>query len=186
MGCKRNRHLTVFLLGSLLCLMIVSSTDLLGAQKMPSVEPAFRITGTLEEGQIVAITVTPLEVVLPLTVKEKILAENESPRDYFLEMLDDGGNVALRMRLKDPTLVVMEYEDPDLPGHIISKRIRQDDGMFSILVPAPSQAKSVAFLRVRPGQESLPLHEQQHLDLGSFSLPVRQGQASPRGHGESS
>lgn len=137
----------------------------------PNLEPALRLTGVFRDGRVVSLTAEPLTVVLPLPVKEKVLAAGAAPTGYFIELRDEASNVALRAALDDPTLVVMEYEDPEQPGRIVSKEIHVEEATFSVIVPAPPESRSIRFLRVRPGQEAVPLLERAHEEIGSFELP---------------
>ena len=172
---KRHQHPPVGALGAVIALMLGLAAELPAqpgpAGQRPKLEPALRLRGEFRDGRVVSLTAERLTVVLPLPIKEQVLAEGEAPRGYFVELRDELSNVALRAVLDAPTLVVMEYEDPEQPGRIISKEIHVEEATFSVIVPAPPEARSIRFLRVRPGAEAAPLIERAHEDLGSFELP---------------
>ena len=173
MGSRRSvvpRALTMGLLAAA-ALTALPRGGSIAAQERPAPESALRLSGVLRDGRIESLTAIPLEVVLPLTVREKVLSKGERPgAGVFLELNDGEGVPVFRVLMDDPTLVVMEYEDPNEPGRIVSKEIRTETASFSIIVPAPPKASSVRFLRVRPGQEAVPAAKRRTDILGTFPL----------------
>ena len=141
----------------------------LAAQKT-SLEPAVRLTLRYANNKIELQKVEPLRMVLPLTVKEQVLGTEESPRGYFLSYLDERQSMVTRIRMDDPTVSLMEYEDPENPGQIKSQTVQHKEVVFSLLLPAPAQARFIRFARVAAGQETVPLNLQKHEDLGTFDL----------------
>ncbi len=157
------------LIVSVLCLPSAAA-----ASERPALEPALRLTGIFRDGKVVSLTSQPLMRVLPLSVKERVIEENEAAPGFQLEMLDGRNVVQLRTRLEELNLVVMEYEDPEVPGRIVNKELYPREVPFSILVPAPPEARTVRFLRVQPSDQAAPAAAAARQDLGSFPLPERQ------------
>ncbi len=48
------------------------------ASERPTLEPALRLTGVFRDGRIVSLTSEPLTVVLPLSIKERVLEEGQA------------------------------------------------------------------------------------------------------------
>jgi hypothetical protein len=164
---------------ALLGLLALLATSNLDAQQKPILEKALRISGTYADGRIVSIEVAPLRAVLPLTVKERILPADKSPRGHFVELLDSDRKLLMRSVIDDPTLVVMEYEDPSRPGRIVSTEIHPASGTFSTVVAAPERARLIRFRRIAPDQEAAPPEKRIREDLGTFSLPDNVGPGVP-------
>ncbi len=160
-----NRLITLILLVS-----IFSLTGNLSAEEKPKPENAYRLTIKYDNGKLDSLKVDTLYMVIPLTVKEKIMKNEEHPEGYFFEMLNEKGNLLLRSNMNDPTITLLEYEDPENPGRIIGKLVKHDKITFSIIVPAPAGARSIRFSRVIPGQDSIPVEKRRHEVLGTFSL----------------
>lgn len=129
-----------------------------------------RLTLQFKEGKMTLLKVEPLEKIAPMSVKERILKEKDHPENYFFEIHDDIGNILARSGMKDPTMILMEYEDPEKPGRIVSKMVERKDVVFSILVPAPKNYHTIRFARIAPGQESIAVKKRRHEDLGTFKL----------------
>ncbi len=158
------------LIGFVVVAAALAAATALG-QSSESVQSAYRITGTYENGRIVSLSVTPLRVRLPLNVTERVLSEPTPATGYFIELLGSNKSPLMRMRIDDPSFVLMEYEDPDKPGHIVSKEIHAETAGFSILVPAPAGARMISFRKVAPDQAMKAAAERRSETLGVFVLP---------------
>jgi hypothetical protein len=166
------------------CLAILLTSVKVQAQQKPVLDRAYRITGVYENGRVVSLEVTPLEVRLPLTVKEREIGEAAPAEGYFLEMLDSEAKSLLRYQIEDPSFVLMEYEDPEQPGRIVSKEIHAEKVQFSILVPAPVGGHMLRFMKAAPDQEMVMAEKRLHTNLGTFILPATgSGPAVPAENG---
>jgi len=140
----------------------------LHASKIKKTEKVFRITVKYENDRMKLQKVEPLEMILPRTIKEKVLTKDESPRGYFLQMFDEEKNPVLRLAMEDPTVTLMEYEDPEGSGRIRSKLVKHDEILFSILTPAPVKAQFILFSREIPGQEKIPVAQRKHEQISEM------------------
>ncbi len=171
-----SRGLRVLTVG----LATLLTTVTLQAQQERPPDRAYRLSGTYENGRVVSLQATPLELRLPLTVTERVLGEAVPADGYLLEILDGDAKSLQRLRIDDPSFVLMEYVDSNEPGHIVSKQIHVDRVEFSILVPAPIESHMLRFMKVAPGQEATAAEKRQHDDIGSFILPATgSGRATP-------
>jgi hypothetical protein len=155
---------------AIVCVALLLETAAPLAQESGRLDRAFRITGTYENGKIVSLEAMPLEVRLPLSVTERV-TDATPPDGFFLQLLDGNETSLLRLRIEDPSFVLMEYEDPDEPGRIVSKEIHVAKAEFSMLIPAPPESRSLRFMKVAPGQETFAADERRSDDLGTFVLP---------------
>lgn len=161
------RGLVVAIVGAAMLLLAAA----VQAQSSAKLQRAYRISGTYENGKIVTLSATPLEVRLPLTVTERRLTEPTPPTGYFIELLDGNKKPLMRLRIDDPSYVLMEYGDPEKPGHIVSKEIHVAKAEFSILVPAPVGTRMISFKKVAPEQATKAAAERRSEELGVFILP---------------
>jgi hypothetical protein len=148
------------------------TTAMAQAQQSNRLDRAYRISGTFENGRVVALEATPLQVRLPLTVTERLIREASPADGYFLEMLNGDEESLLRLRIDDPSFVLMEYEDPKEPGRIVSKEIHPDKVEFSLLIPAPPGSRTLKFMKVAPDQRALSADLRLSDDIGTFILPA--------------
>lgn len=179
-----SRRMTSFAIGSLVvfsaCVAILLTTVAGLSQQQPPVERAYRIAGVYEVGRVVSLEVTPLEVRLPLSITERRISEEVPAEGYYLEILDRDAKTLLRMGIDDPSLVLMEYEDPNVPGRIVSKEIHPEKVEFSMLVPAPTGSRTFRFMKVAPDQRAIPAAKRLRYNLGTFILPATDsGRAVP-------
>jgi len=171
-----SRGIRVLIVG----LAILLTTVTLQAQQERPPDRAYRLSGAYENGRVVSLQATPLEVRLPLTVTERVLGEAVLADGYLLEILNSDAKSLERLRIDDPSFVLMEYSDPNEPGHIVSKPIHVDRAEFSILAPAPSESHMLRFMKVTPIREAMGAEKQQHEDIGTFILPATgSGRATP-------
>ncbi len=183
MSRKAPRALAGALTGLIVSVLCFSIPPAAAGSERPALEPAVRLTGVLRDGKVVSLTSEPLTVVLPLSVKERVLEEGEGATGYLLELLDGESAVALRTRLEELSVVVMEYEDPEVPGRIVNKELYPKEVPFSIIVPAPLEARTIRFLRIQPRDAAVPAADAISEDLGSFPLPERQEGNADRDEG---
>lgn len=154
---------TIFWIPLLILLFFISPLfDSLYAGKVTKMEKVYRLTIMYKSGRMEFQKSELLEMILPLTIKEKIFTKDGYSENYFLQMFDKGKNIVLRMKMDDPTVTLLEYEDPEEPGRIRSKLVKHDEILFSILIPAPAKAQFIRFSRIVPGQEMLPVAERKH------------------------
>ncbi|MFA5834515.1 MAG: hypothetical protein WDA22_13640 [Bacteroidota bacterium] len=74
--------------------------------------------------------------------------ENDQPGIFF-EVLSQNGSLLFKNNLKDPSIQHLEYEDPENPGRLLSKDIRQNDVEFTIRIPYKWEMSRVEFYRTR-------------------------------------
>lgn len=146
--------------------------DRLYAGKVTKIEKVYRLTILYKSGRMEFQKLEPLEMILPLTIKEKIFTKDGYSENYFLQMFDKEKNIVLRMKMDDPTVTLLEYEDPEEPGRIRSKLVKHDEILFSILIPAPAKAQFIQFSRIVPGQEMVPAVERSHEHMSEM-IPLR-------------
>ena len=168
---KRVSPISAGLAALVVGLASLSMTASPEAQQNRPLDRALRISGTYENGRVVSAEVIPLEVRLPLTVKERVLADAAPAEGYFVEILDKEAKALQRLRIDDPSFVLMEYEDPQEPGRIVSKELKADRGTFSILVPALEKSHALRFMQVAPAQAGLPAEKRLREEVGTFILP---------------
>jgi hypothetical protein len=141
-------------------------------------EKALRLTIKYQKGEMNLLKVEPLQMIIPLTVKEQVFKGEADRGEYFFEVSDDKKNVVLRSNMENPTVTLMEYEDPEHPGKIRSKLVKHKEMTFSIIIPAPDNARFIRFSRVAPGQESIAPKMRKYEDLGTFDLLTVQKETS--------
>ena len=168
---ERRSRSTSGIITTAVGLTVLLTTASLQAQKPARLDQAYRISGTFENGKVVVLQATPLEVRLPLTITERVIAEAAPASGYFLEIMDGERQPLIRFRIDDPSFVLMEYEDPEQPGRIVSKEIYPDKVEFSILIPAPPKSRILKFMKVAPEQEMVSADKRVSADLGTFILP---------------
>jgi hypothetical protein len=150
----------------------------MAAEEANDLDPAMRVNGVFDQGRVVSVQVTPLRVRLPLTVRERVI-EDIPEAGYFVELLDVDGATMMRLRIDDPTYVLMEYADPDGSGRIVSKEIHPDRVSFSFLVPAPTGSRLLRFMKATDAEAAAPPGVPEAVDLGTFVLPTDGGNALP-------
>lgn len=152
-------------------LVLVAGYGAGGAARGQEPEPVLRLTVAVEDGEWTLLRAEELEMVLPLTAREQVLAAGELPAGYALDLLGSDEASLLRVGIPDPTLTVAEYEDPETPGRIVREEVRQRQTTFSILVPAPAGARYLRLTRPAEGQWLAAPEDQQREELGLFELP---------------
>lgn len=152
----------------LLCLSPLYSQTAMMQQHKP--EKALRLTLHYIDDTIQLSRIETVDMIIPLTVKEQFLKENESPDSYYFEILDNQDKIILRSRMRDPSMTLLEYEDPKEPGKIIGEQVKHEDITSSILVPAYPKADAIRFGRVFPGQENTSPDQRKYKILGSYNL----------------
>ena len=91
---------------------------------------------------------TPLMKVLPPTVS--LPGEKGAVSGSWFEVQSDGGDVVYRRRISSPRMVYTEAPTEDEPGVLKREEIAVDENVFSILVPAGTDAKSLIFYDSNP------------------------------------
>lgn len=142
-------------------------------------EKALRLTIKYQKGQMTLLKVEPLQMVIPLTVKKRIVKADSHPAaEYFFEISDNKKNTVLRSNMENPTQTLLEYEDPENPGKIKSKLVSHEEMTFSIIISAPDNARFISFSRAAPGQKSIAPEMRKHEQLGTFDLQKMQKKTS--------
>ena len=164
MNQKEDKSILILLTRLVTLTLLISISPLTGnllASQQPEPEKAYRLAIKYQNGEMELLNVESLQMVIPLTVKEQIMKEEDQPTGYFFEILDDEKNVVLRSNMHDPTVTLLEYEDPEHPGRLKSELVKHDEITFSIITPAPAQARFVHFARIEKKERE---------DLGIFDL----------------
>ena len=157
---------------------IVWTGMVMAAEQAKDLDRAMRVSGVFENGRVVSVQVIPLSVRLPLTVTERVI-EDIPNAGYFVELLDANGANIMRLRIDDPTYVLMEYADPDGGGSIVSKEIRPDRVSFSFVAPAPLGSRLLRFMKATDTGAAAPAGASKAGDVGIFALPTDGGDAVP-------
>lgn len=156
----------------LACLQVSGQTSG-GKARMhdPTPQPALRLTFTYSDGRLELVGVQELEMVLPLTVRERVLRSDQRATGYALELRGADARRLLVEEFDDPLRLVSETADPDEPGRIERHETYQESATFSVLVPAPPGARTVVVSRPAPGQEGVAPEQRRREALGAFELP---------------
>lgn len=173
MNKNENKSVFILFVRLIALTLLVSMFPLIGnlsAEEQQKPEKAYRVTLKYHNGKMDSLIVESLYMVIPLTLKEQIMKDGEHPEGYFFEMFDEKGNLVLRSNMQDPTVTLLEYEDPENPGRIKGELVKHDKITFSIIVPAPTEARSIHFARVIPSQDSIPVEKRRHEILGTSGL----------------
>ncbi|NIM16111.1 MAG: hypothetical protein GTO45_29260 [Candidatus Aminicenantes bacterium] len=180
--CKKKRTFTfasaltfrqIAIVCIIFCLLV--GTELISGQMNSKPEPAFRLTIKYQNGAFHLLKVKKLQMVIPVTIKEQILEEKKNPTGYFFELLNSEKKSVLRSNMPDPTTTLLEYEDPERPGHLKSKLIEHKEIVFSIIISAAPEARFIRFTRPAPGYKTLPFEKQKREELGFFDLKKKGG-----------
>jgi len=148
-------------------------------------ENALRLTIKYKNEQMTLIKVESLKMIIPITVKERILKKNSSSaEEYYFELHDKNNNLLLRSSMENPTLTTMEYEDPENPGKIVSSILKHEEMTFSIIISATDQTKFVKFTRIIPQQKVLMHEMRKYENLGVFDLIKIKKETSKNNQGE--
>ncbi len=152
-----------------ICMLpFVANAFLMGNQNL---ENALRLTIRYENEQMTLIKVEKLRMIIPITVKERILKKGDySTEKYYFELHDNKMNLLFRSSMEDPTLTVMEYEDPESSGKIISSVLNHENITFSIIISEIDQVRFIKFTRVVSGQKIVKHEMKKYEDLGTFDL----------------
>lgn len=145
----------------------------------PRPEPVLRLTFESEDGRLRLLDVQELRMVLPATVRERVMEADERPSGYALELRGPQAETLLVEELDDPFRLVSETPDPEDPDRIERRETRLESATFSVLVPAPPEARSVVLMRPAPGQEELVPEQRRLEEWGAFELESYK----PRGDG---
>lgn len=86
---------------------------------------------------------TPLMKVLPPSVA--LPAEKGAVSGSWFEVQGDGGDVVYRRRFDSPRIIYTEVPTADNPGVLKRDEAIRDENVFSVLVPAGKDAKSLVF-----------------------------------------
>jgi hypothetical protein len=138
--------------------------------RQPQPEPALRLTFEYRDGELTLVKVEELAMVLPVAVRERVLEAGATPGGYALELQGPETEALLTREFDDPLTLVSERPDPEDPSRVQREVTRLESATFSVLVPAPAEARLVLVTRPAPGQEALPEAEQQREALGAFDL----------------
>lgn len=137
-------------------------------------EPVLRLTFEYSEGQLQLVQVQELTMVLPLTVRERVMATDRMPEDYAddyaLELRGPEGRTILVRAFDDPLRLVSETRDPENPDRILRQEASQASATFSVLVPASPDARSVLVTRPVPSERGRTPALRGREELGSFPL----------------
>ncbi len=152
-----------------ICMLPFESNAFSMEQKKP--ENALRLTIKYQNDQMTLVKVEPLQMIIPVTIKERVLKENaQSAEEYYFELHDNNENLLLRSSMNNPTISLMEYEDPENPGMIKSSIVKHNVMTFSIIISAIDEVRFVKFLRVVPGQKMLTHEKKKYKNLGTFDV----------------
>jgi hypothetical protein len=162
------RNCIVILLNLLVFVFFSFEGNTVMGQQKPN--EAFRITIFYNNGIYDSIKVEKLNMIIPLTAKNKFLKTDQFPTGNYFEMFNNEGKIIFRSEMDDPTISLLEYEDPENPGKIKHQIVKHDSGVFSFITKAPANAKKIKFSRILPGQEEIPKGKRRSELLGSFNL----------------
>ncbi len=157
----------------ILCLFV--SMEFLSGQMNAGPEKAYRLTIQYRNGAFKVLEVKELQMVIPVVVKEQILEGNKNPTGYCFEVLDSDKNAVLRSDMPDPTVTLLEYEDPENPGHLKHQYIEHEEIVFSLIVPATTNSRFVHFTRPATGYKTATPDQQRREELGVFELKEKGG-----------
>ena len=97
-----------------------------------------------------------------------------SPDELQFEMLSADGTSLWSAAVPDPTIRVVEFEDPPGSGNLKRKSVPVDDVEFTVRVPVTASAQHVDFFKLEPAagsaQLSTPAPPAKKM-LGSVTLP---------------
>jgi hypothetical protein len=85
----------------------------------------------------------PLLKVLPPSVR--LPAAKGAVSGSWFEVQSDGGDVVYRRRIASPRMIYTEVPTDDEPGLLKRDEVAVDENVFSVLVPAGKDAKSLVF-----------------------------------------
>lgn len=167
---KKNTNLLTNLIILIFLVIVLPLTGYFTLDGQQKSEKTYRITVSYSNGIYDSINVDIINMIIPVTVKEKILTEGEFPTGYFFEMLDEKGGIVLSSNMDDPTISLLEYEDPEKPGNIKSQIVKHESGVFSFITSAPERARVIKFAHVIPGQEKISIESRRQELIGTFNL----------------
>lgn len=109
----------------------------------PRVQAAERLVIRYSSAGFELLSRTPLQRVIPPSVE--LPATKGMVSGSWFEVQSDAGDVVYRRRISSPRLVHTEVPTTDNPGVLTRDDIALEENVFSVLVPAGSDAKSLIF-----------------------------------------
>ncbi len=90
----------------------------------------------------------------------------------FYELVSEAGATLWKGSMADPSVRLLEYEDPANPGKLQRKRVPLEKAEFTLRVPFHQVARRITFFKLASNGPGAAQQEVSRISLGSIALPL--------------